>query len=364
VASTRYEGRYEGSPARLIAFAAGFALLVGVLLTGSRAAHAAPADPSTQVTNPKPQTSQQVLANLSDLAVANEKLTEKYNAAQIAVKQDRDAAAQAAIDAAAARTAAIAARRDLASSLAAQYKGASFSRTAALLDSNSGQNYLDTMQSLSFISKHQQEVATAAVDAVDAAKTSQQKADHAVKVAEAQEASVAQQRQALTQKVDEQKQLLAQLTAAERAALVRRATPAVPVAQVHQAIVAAPKIAAAANSAAASVAVKAALSRLGKPYVWGAGGPDSFDCSGLTSWAYAQAGISLPHNAAAQQGLGTPVSQADLQPGDLVFFGSPAYHVGMYIGNGMMVHAPTTGDVVKISSLSYVGDYSGAVRIA
>ena len=65
----------------------------------------------------------------------------------------------------------------------------------------------------------------------------------------------------------------------------------------------------------------------------------------------------------AQQGSGTPVSRSDLQPGDLVFFGSPAYHVGLYVGDGMMIHAPTTGDVVKMTSISYMSDYSGAVRV-
>jgi cell wall-associated NlpC family hydrolase len=105
------------------------------------------------------------------------------------------------------------------------------------------------------------------------------------------------------------------------------------------------------------------MSQQGKPYVWGAAGPDSYDCSGLTMWAWAQAGVSLPHQSAEQQALGTPVSQGQLQPGDLVFFGSPAYHVGMYIGNGMMVHAPTTGDVVKVSPLAYMSDYSGATRV-
>ena len=90
---------------------------------------------------------------------------------------------------------------------------------------------------------------------------------------------------------------------------------------------------------------------LGMPYVWGGAGPGGFDCSGLVMYVYAQVGVSLPHNAAAMYGYGTPVSYSDLQAGDLVFF-SGLGHVGIYIGGGQFIHAPHTGDVVKISSIS------------
>ena len=100
---------------------------------------------------------------------------------------------------------------------------------------------------------------------------------------------------------------------------------------------------AAAPTAAAQVAVNTALAQLGKPYVWGGAGPSSFDCSGLTQYAYGAAGRSLPHSSRMQSSVGTPVSTANLQPGDLLFFYSPVSHVGMYIGNGQMVHAPTSG---------------------
>jgi cell wall-associated NlpC family hydrolase len=105
-----------------------------------------------------------------------------------------------------------------------------------------------------------------------------------------------------------------------------------------------------------------AMQELGKPYVWGAAGPSSFDCSGLVMYAFAQMGISLPHNAAAQYGYGSPVAYNDLQPGDLVFFDGLG-HVGIYIGGGQFIHAPHTGDVVKISSLSEHGGFVGARRI-
>lgn len=107
---------------------------------------------------------------------------------------------------------------------------------------------------------------------------------------------------------------------------------------------------------------------LGVPYVWGGASPSQgFDCSGsgLTSYAYAQIGISLPHHAASQYNYGVPVSREDLQPADLVFFNGLG-HMGMYIGGGQFIHAPHTGDVVKISSIYdgwYASSWVGARRI-
>ena len=110
--------------------------------------------------------------------------------------------------------------------------------------------------------------------------------------------------------------------------------------------------------------VQIALQYLGVPYVWGGYTPTGFDCSGFTAWVYAQVGVSLPHNAAAQYGYGVPVDRSQLQPGDLVFFDGLG-HVGLYIGGGQFIHAPHTGDVVKISSMTgwYDSNYVGARRI-
>jgi cell wall-associated NlpC family hydrolase len=110
--------------------------------------------------------------------------------------------------------------------------------------------------------------------------------------------------------------------------------------------------------------VSIALQYLGVPYVWGGASPSGFDCSGFTMYVYAKVGVYLPHNAAMQYGMGSPVARSQLAPGDLVFFDGLS-HVGMYIGGGRFVHAPHTGDVVKISSLSeswYASTYVGARR--
>jgi len=109
-----------------------------------------------------------------------------------------------------------------------------------------------------------------------------------------------------------------------------------------------------------------AMQYLGTPYVWGGASPSGFDCSGFAMYVYAQIGISLPHNAAMQySSVGVYVSKSDLQPGDLVFFDGLG-HMGIYIGGGQFIHAPHTGDVVKISSLSdswYAATYYGAKRV-
>ena len=111
--------------------------------------------------------------------------------------------------------------------------------------------------------------------------------------------------------------------------------------------------------------VGVAMGELGKPYVWGTSGPSTFDCSGLVVYAYGQMGVSLPHSSYALWNAGVFVSQDQLEPGDLVFFDGLG-HVGIYIGGGQFIHAPHTGDVVKISSLNdgwYASSYVGARRI-
>jgi cell wall-associated NlpC family hydrolase len=113
---------------------------------------------------------------------------------------------------------------------------------------------------------------------------------------------------------------------------------------------------------AAEVAVQAALSRIGSPYRWAATGPDAFDCSGLVVWAYAQAGVSLPRTSRGQHAALRPIAREELRPGDLVFAGDPVHHVGIYLGDGRIVHAPQTGGVVSIRSMER-RDLRGFARV-
>ncbi len=158
--------------------------------------------------------------------------------------------------------------------------------------------------------------------------------------------------------------LRAAIEAAERraaAAAARRTAQArasVPVAPLIGSLSARP---APAPNPRAQAAVDAALSQVGKPYQWGAAGPDSFDCSGLTMWAWARAGVGLPHNSGAQYDATVRVGSGEWEPGDLLFFGSPIHHVGMYIGNGQMVEAPYSGNSVRVNS-AHRSDYVGAGR--
>ncbi len=149
--------------------------------------------------------------------------------------------------------------------------------------------------------------------------------------------------------------------AAEAAAAVQPATPQ-PTVETPTSDVPPPP----ADGSRGAQVVAIAMQYLGVPYVWGGASPSQgFDCSGLTMYVYAQIGVSLPHYAAAQYGMGVAVSKDQLAPGDLVFFRGLG-HMGMYIGGGNFIHAPRTGDVVKISSLSesyYVANWVGARRI-
>ena len=113
----------------------------------------------------------------------------------------------------------------------------------------------------------------------------------------------------------------------------------------------------------AATTVSFALGQLGKPYLWGGAGPDSFDCSGLTSKAWAGAGITIPRVAADQQNAAIPIAISEGQPGDLVFFGSPAHHVGLYLGDGLMIDAPQTGEFVRIEPVWW-SDLAGIGRVA
>ena len=120
---------------------------------------------------------------------------------------------------------------------------------------------------------------------------------------------------------------------------------------------------AAAPNQAAQKVVDTALAQPGKAYRWAGAGPHVFDCSGLTQFAFGAAGIALPHSSRTQATMGRAVARGDLQPGDLIAFYSPVGHIGIYIGNGQMVHAPTSGDVVRIVNVDRMPGFNIARRL-
>lgn len=344
----------------------GSVVVLGAVLVAPLAAHALPhsAEPAVAA---KPLTKVQVIAKLHSLARSSEQLSEQLNQAKIDITKAQQQVVNATRAADLAQQQLRTAQQQLAISLASQYKSASFSRTVALLSSNSTENYLQTVQTMDLLTEHQSEVATMAANAIGTANAATARAKAAVTAANQKQTQLTKRQQALKAEVGKYQALLATLTAAERVQYFNPTPPPSP-AMVNQVFSNAGSSSGAGSgsgsgSGNANTAVQTARAQLGKPYSWGAAGPDSFDCSGLTMYAWGHAGVSLPHNAADQQGMGTSVSQSDLQPGDLVFFGSPAYHVAIYIGDGMIIHAPTSGDVVKIVSLSSMPDYSGARRV-
>jgi cell wall-associated NlpC family hydrolase len=229
----------------------------------------------------------------------------------------------------------------------ASYEGASWSKATALMSSPSPIDFLDRASALSAVSRDNANavhgLADATAKAETAAKQIQQARDDAVRLANDLHAKQAQLKQA----ADQLHQQYQQLSSKDQATL-KSGTHVGPLG----------------GAGAAITALNAALSKQGSPYVWGATGPNSFDCSGLTQWAYKQAGISLPRTTSAQVDEGTSVSQSDLKPGDLIFFYSDNSHVGMYVGGGQVVHAPTEGEDVKVAPYKYIGDVSAIRRVA
>ncbi len=161
------------------------------------------------------------------------------------------------------------------------------------------------------------------------------------------EDQLAKEKATIDEKLAEAETLLDRLKDEEREAMLSRGSdvrmPSVPV------------------SGRAAAAVNYAMGQVGDAYVYGAAGPDAYDCSGLTMASWAQAGVALPHSSSAQYGSGPHIPTGALQPGDLVFYYNPISHVGMYIGNGMIVHAANPSTGVQVAGL-YSMPYTGAVR--
>jgi cell wall-associated NlpC family hydrolase len=235
------------------------------------------------------------------------------------------------------------------------YTSEGMSRLDVLLTSSSADDLVHQLGTLDAIAGHTNEQVAEVALASDEAEAAQSAADAAE--AEAQRAYddiAAQQKELESQIADYQRQFDA-LSAPQQEA----------VAQAHgggeaQAVpsgVVAP-------SGAAQIAVDTALAQVGDAYVWGAGGPDAFDCSGLMQYAYSAAGLSLPHSSSSQSKMGAPVSASDLQPGDLLFYYSPTSHVAMYIGNGQMVHASTSSKPVMVVSFDSMSGFTHARRVA
>jgi peptidoglycan DL-endopeptidase CwlO len=297
-----------------------------------------------------------VQKQLGELALKNSQLVEKFDHAQVVVHR-REQAAVAAQRAARIAEAAYQSAHDRFRLLVqAQYESAGFGAAAALLDSSSDSNYLDRLDSLTVASKHVSDLVDQVAGAKQSAKAAAAKARTMLASAKHQRDVVAQSRKDVQAQIKKYKALLARLNSAQRAAYQRAMNPTASSADVQHLTKA--------SSAQARRAVSFALDQVGKPYVFGAAGPSSYDCSGLTMAAWQHGGVSLPHSAADQYNYGHHVNRDQLQPGDLIFFYQPIGHVTIYIGDGLMVSAPTEGEDVSVVPLSaFNSDYVGATRL-
>jgi cell wall-associated NlpC family hydrolase len=324
--------------------------VIGILLS-TVPAHAAPAATSAEA-------AALVAARGHDLEV----ISEKFNEARETLAAQR-ATAETAIAAAEQATADLTAAQEQVRGIArTAWTGSGLNGFEAMMTSDSADDFVSRMGTLQMVAGHQNGIlGQAAATSVTAAQA-RAAAQQAVDEAQASFDAVAAQQADLEAQVAEYKTQFEQLSAQEQQAALGGAGDDRASRSADREEPATGPIVA--GSAAAQAAVDAAMAQRGKPYVWAASGPGAFDCSGLTAYAYAAAGVGLPHSSVLQSQMGQPVSRDQLQPGDLVFFYSPVSHVGIYIGNGQMVHAPTSGDVVKVANIDSMGGYHSARRIA
>lgn len=275
--------------------------------------------------------------------------------AETIVADYQAAAASASAQAAQAQAAVDAYQPILRAIATSSYTGENQSRVAAFLTSESATDLVQQMATLDMIAVRTNKIIAQAAALQDAAEAAAIEAAGAAATAEQALAELEVQQADVQQRVDQYQADFARLTAEEQATVVTAvAGPTLPPPSVAEL----PLV----PGSATAAAIETALAQLGDPYVWGGNGPDGFDCSGLTSYAYAAAGVSLPRASRAQATVGREVSRAELQPGDLVFFYNPISHVGLYIGNGQMVHARTFGQPVSVTSVDMSG-YRFARRV-
>ena len=346
-------------------------LLVAVLVVSPAAAQpivpvpppvdiAPPEAPVAPAPLPVPTNATDAAAQLDQVQREAEALTEQWHAAQdaLAARQDDVTKMQAAVGPARAKVDAAKAaeekyRTQVDTVAMATFESGNLDQFNALLASGSPKDFLDKMAALESISSDYKDALLQLSAVVDATSAAQDEADAAVARARSavDDAAKAERDLALRKKDADVRIGLAEKLLAQLSPQQRRAR--------NGGGVDAPDIT---GSGVGVDALRAAATQLGKPYVWGATGPGSYDCSGLTSWAFKRAGVTLPRSSSQQATIGRPVSWDQMQPGDLVFYYSPVSHVGIYAGDGTFINAPQSGDVVKYQKVSRSA-FAGARRL-
>ncbi|MFC8434552.1 NlpC/P60 family protein [Streptomyces sp. NPDC057253] len=343
----------------------------------SQSANAAPADDRPSL--------EEVEKKVDDLYRQAESATDSYNAAKEKTTKQRKQV-DTLLDDVAQRTEKLnQAREELGSFAAAQYRtGAAAPDTATFLLADTPQDYFDQTQLMGRLTSRQKGAVDDYVSEQSATMKKRQEASQSLQSLTETQSDLKTAKATVQKKLADARELLSELTAQEKARLAAiekekqeaAARKAAELARQQAAAEKAAQEAAAQESASgsgssttgsstvtdSSYATKAAKAlafaraQIGKPYVWGATGPGSYDCSGLTQAAWKAAGVTLPRVTYDQVNAGTTVSLADAQPGDLVFFYDDISHVGLYIGNGMMIHAPKPGAYVREESIYYDGE--------
>jgi cell wall-associated NlpC family hydrolase len=268
--------------------------------------------------------------------------SEQYNTANVdlAASRKRQAAVRKQIDALEPRVASLTAQT--ASFAVDAYQGSDLSLMTSLLSSGSPQTFLDQMTIIESLTKDSQAQLNDLVSAQQALASAKKKLDTEVLDQAAQRKTLRDRKEKLAKDLAVWRKLRTKL-----APTIDTSGP-LPIYNGD-------------TASRAGKVLKFAYDALGSPYVFGAAGPGSYDCSGLTLAAYRQVGVSLPHSARRQLAQGPQVPQSDLMPGDLVYFYSDVHHVGIFIGSGKVIHAPQPGENVKISDMS-VFPFAGASR--
>ena len=302
----------------------------------------------------------QAQAKLADLQNRAELATETYNQARIAVAAARRNAASAAADVTRQKGNVSREQRALAALAASSYRTGGTDELVTLVTTKDPQVFVDQSTFLDQFARGRSASLLSMKTARKRLSALQQSAKDQVDAAANLERQAEQNKARVDTLIAEQGQVISGLRAEDRARYLALQNAAA--ARAAQQRVSGASYGGSASGRALS-ALQEAYRQMGKPYVYGAAGPDAFDCSGLTEWAFAHAGVSLPHSAAAQYNYGMHVSYSELQPGDLVFFSEGGYigHVGIYVGNGNMIDAPHSGSYVGVRGL-YPG-FVGGTRL-
>lgn len=302
---------------------------------------------------------QRAQAQLDSLNRQLDLMVEQYDQAQIRLQDVMDRLADVRAQADRARATAVRAITNLNANAGRAYRGVG-SQIASLFESSSIADFSDRLEFIGSLAQAQSDLAVKAEAARQEATWTAQELAATADERRAVVRSIASKKSQIEERVSEARSLYVTLNRKYHEALQAQAAAAA--SSTSGGYVTGPIPPPPAVSGSVGAVIQAAYSMIGTPYQFGGASPETgFDCSGFTAWAWAHAGVYLPHSSAAQYASLPHVAQADLQPGDLVFFYSPISHVGMYVGGGQMIHSPHTGSVVSVVPI-YWDSFVGAAR--